>query len=182
MRVISGRLKGRTIKPPGNLPVRPTTDMAKEGLFNILNNRFDFDGLRALDLFCGTGNISLELFSRGIDDLTCVDSNAACAKFVKQLLDTHRCPSSQVVQSDAFMFLSRTGGKWDIIFADPPYDYDRHHELAELILHRQLLNPEGLLVIEHPASVDMSDLPSYEQTRRYGRVHFSLFSLDEDRD
>lgn len=180
MRVISGRLKGRTIKPPANLPVRPTTDMAKEGLFNILNNRVDFHGLRALDLFCGTGNISLELFSRGIDDLTCVDNNAMCAKFVKQLLEKHHCPAAQVVQSDAFQFLSRTVAKWDIIFADPPYDYEQHRQLVELVMHRQVLNADGLLIIEHPANVDLSDLPSYEQTRRYGRVHFSFFCSESD--
>lgn len=154
--------------------------MAKEGLFNILNNRFDFDGLRALDLFCGTGNISMELFSRGIDDLTCVDNNAGCAKFVKQLLEKYECPSSQVVQADAFQFLSRTGGKWDIIFADPPYDYDQHRQLAELIIHKGAMNSDGLLVIEHPGTVDMSDLAGYEQTRKYGRVHFSFFASESD--
>lgn len=175
MRIISGRLKGRTIVPPKNLPVRPTTDMAKEGLFNILHNRFDLEGLRTLDLFCGTGNISLELLSRGVNDITCVDAHAACAQFVKQKLEEFGCEKLNVVRSDAMQFLARTSGKWDIIFADPPFDNDSHMTLVELILHRKLLNEEGLLIIEHPATVDLSDISGFEQTRKYGRLRFSFF-------
>ncbi len=178
MRIISGRLKGRKIDPPRNLPVRPTTDMAKEGLFNILNNRFDFEGLRTLDLFCGTGNISLELLSRGVEDITCVDENAGCAQFVKQTLEKFGCKQSNVVRADALQFLARTTGKWDIIFADPPFDNEIHVTLVELVLHRNLLNEDGLLVVEHPASVDLSALKGYEQTRRYGRLHFSFFGSE----
>ncbi|MCF8257826.1 MAG: 16S rRNA (guanine(966)-N(2))-methyltransferase RsmD [Flavobacteriales bacterium] len=178
MRIISGRLKGRNIRPPRNLPVRPTTDMAKEGLFNILNNRFDFDGLRTLDLFCGTGNISLELLSRGVEDITCVDANPGCAQFVKQSLEEYGCERSNVVRADALQFLGRATGKWDIIFADPPFDNDVHAELVELILHRGLLEEDGLLIIEHPSNIDLSTLKGYEQTRRYGRLHFSFFSSE----
>jgi 16S rRNA (guanine966-N2)-methyltransferase len=178
MRIISGRLKGRAIRPPRNLPVRPTTDMAKEGLFNIIANRFDLTEVRSLDLFCGTGNISLELYSRGVEDLTCVDGNAGCAQFVKQSLDTFGCERSNVVRTDAKQFLSRASGKWDIIFVDPPFDYTEHAVLVELIFHRQLLEEEGLLIMEHPASVDLSSIKGYGQTRKYGRVHFSLFGLE----
>jgi 16S rRNA (guanine966-N2)-methyltransferase len=178
MRIISGRLKGRTIRPPRNLPVRPTTDMAKEGLFNILNNRFDFDGLRTLDLFCGTGNISLELLSRGVEDITCVDAHAGCAQFVKQSLEEYGCERSNVVRADALQFLARTTGQWDIIFADPPFDNDVHTALVELILHRNLLTEDGLLIIEHPATVDLSSLKGFEQTRKYGRLQFSFFSSE----
>lgn len=178
MRIISGRLKGRTIRPPRNLPVRPTTDMAKEGLFNILNNRFDFEGLRTLDLFCGTGNISLELLSRGVEDITCVDAHAGCAQFVKQSLDEYGCERSNVVRADALQFLARTTGQWDIIFADPPFDNDVHTSLVELILHRNLLAEDGLLIIEHPAKIDLSALKGFEQTRKYGRLHFSFFGSE----
>lgn len=178
MRIISGRLKGRRIDPPRNLPVRPTTDMAKEGLFNILNNRFDFEGLRTLDLFCGTGNISLELLSRGVDDITCVDEHSGCAQFVKQSLEKYGCTHANVVRADALQFVARTTGSWDIIFADPPFDNEVHVNLVEMVMHRQLLREDGVLIIEHPASVDLSHLKGHEQTRRYGRLHFSFFSSE----
>lgn len=178
MRIISGRLKGRSIRPPRNLPVRPTTDMAKEGLFNILNNRFEFGGLRSLDLFCGTGNISIELLSRGVNDITCVDAHPGCAQFVKQALEEYGCEKISVVRSDAMQFLARTMGKWDIIFADPPFDHDGHAALVELVMHRKLLAEDGLLIIEHPSTVDLSTLKGFEQMRKYGRLMFSFFSLD----
>lgn len=175
MRIVSGRLRGRTIRPPRNLPVRPTTDMAKEGLFNILANRYTFEGLRSLDLFCGTGNISLELLSRGVDDITCVDAHAGCVQFVKQALEGFGCTQAQVSRADALQFVSRTTGKWDIIFADPPFDFDGHVALVETILYRQLLREDGVLVVEHPASVDLSEVKGYVRTRKYGRVYFSFF-------
>lgn len=178
MRIISGRLKGRTIRPPRNLPVRPTTDMAKEGLFNILNNRYNFEGMRTLDLFCGTGNISLELLSRGVEDITCVDAHAGCAQFVKQSLEDYGCERSNVVRADALQFLARTTGQWDIIFADPPFDNDVHMSLVDLILHRNLLADDGVLIIEHPATVNLSSLRGFEQTRKYGRLRFSFFGSE----
>lgn len=178
MRIISGRLKGRAIKPPRNLPVRPTTDMAKEGLFNIIANRYDLSGMRSLDLFCGTGNISFELLSRGVEDITCVDDHPGCAQFVKQSLDAFGCQRSHVLRANAQQFVARATGQWDIIFADPPFDFTEHTSMVEMILDRKLLSSEGLLIMEHPASVDLSIIKGYEQTRRYGRVNFSLFGSE----
>jgi len=178
MRIISGRLRGRTIITPRNLPVRPTTDMAKEGLFNIIANRYDLSEVRSLDLFCGTGNISFELLSRGVTDITCVDGNGGCAQFVKQTLEKFECERSNVVRSDVKQYISRAIGKWDIIFADPPFDYLEHASLVEIIQHKKLIADDGVLIMEHPASVDLSQIVGYQNTRKYGRINFSFFTSE----
>ncbi|MCF8276142.1 MAG: 16S rRNA (guanine(966)-N(2))-methyltransferase RsmD [Flavobacteriales bacterium] len=178
MRIISGYHKGRTIRPPKNLPVRPTTDMAKEGLFNILNNLVDFDELNVLDLFCGTGNISFEFVSRGAVAVTTVDMNARCAGFVKSTFDELQYKSGTVVKADALRFVESSKSKWNMIFADPPYSYENYQELVKTILEKGLLDANGLLVVEHPAEVDFSTIPAHTQTRKYGRVHFSFFELE----
>ena len=177
MRIISGTHKGRTIRPPKNLPVRPTTDMAKEGLFNILNNLIDFEGLNVLDLFCGTGNISFEFMSRGVGSITSVDSNPRCAGFVKSTFDELKLDGATVIKADALRFVESSKGKWDLIFADPPYSYEAYHKFVSTILDNGLLSENGILVVEHPAEVDFSAFPAHTQTRKYGRVHFSFFEL-----
>ena len=178
MRIISGLFKGRPIRPPKNLPVRPTTDKAKEGLFNILNNLVDFEELNVLDLFCGTGNISLEFASRGSVSVTSVDSNPKCAAFVKSTFDQLGYKHGTVLKTDALRFAQSTGGKWDMIFADPPYTYENYQELVDSILKNGLLNEEGILVVEHPAEVEFTSFKELTQTRKYGRVHFSFFELE----
>jgi len=178
MRIISGLHKGRTIRPPKNLPVRPTTDMAKEGLFNILNNLVDFDDLTVLDLFCGTGNISFEFVSRGAVSVTSVDSNARCAGFVKATFDELKYASGNVIKADALRFVESSKGKWNMIFADPPYEYEQYLKFVNTILDNGLLAQNGILIVEHPAEVDFSTFPAHTQTRKYGRVHFSFFELE----
>ncbi|MCF8463407.1 MAG: 16S rRNA (guanine(966)-N(2))-methyltransferase RsmD [Flavobacteriales bacterium] len=178
MRIISGLHKGRSIRPPKNLPVRPTTDMAKEGLFNILNNLVEFDALNVLDLFCGTGNISFEFISRGALSVTSVDANSRCAGFVKSTFDELKYASGSVIKADALRFVESSKNKWNMIFADPPYEYDQYHKLVNTILDNGLLAENGILIMEHPAEVDFSTFPTNTQTRKYGRVHFSFFELE----
>lgn len=177
MRIISGYHKGRSIRPPKNLPVRPTTDMAKEGLFNILYNWVDFEELDVLDLFCGTGNISFEFASRGAFAVTSVDASSKCAAFVKSTYQELKYDVGSVIKADALRFAEGAKKQWNLIFADPPYDYRQYPELVKTILEGNLLTKDGVLIIEHPAEVDFSDRPEHKQTRKYGRVHFSFFEL-----
>ena len=133
MRIVSGKWKGKRIVAPKNLPTRPTTDFAKEGLFNILNHRFFFDDLRVLDLFAGTGNIAYEFASRGAGEITCVDQNKGCVRFISEMADDLGA-NIQPVQLDAWLFVQKTTTSYDIVFADPPYDWDKHEALAEALI------------------------------------------------
>jgi len=175
MRIVSGTHKGRIIKAPKNLPVRPTTDLAKESLFNILNNLVYFEGLKVLDLFSGTGNISYEFCSRGVAEIISVEQNFRCVKFIKQTAEQMGFKQLKVVQTNVFSYLN-SGQKFDIIFADPPYDIGRYEELTESIIKNNLLEEDGILIIEHPANIQLSHFPGYSQLRKYGRVHFSFFN------
>lgn len=177
MRIISGYHKGRSIRPPKNLPVRPTTDMAKEGLFNILNNWVDFYELDVLDLFCGTGNISFEFVSRGSKSVTSIDASSKCVGFVKTTFDELKFEDGITMKTDALQFVKSASKKWNLIFADPPYNYDRYPDLVKAILERGLLAEDGILIIEHPGEVEFNQFPEHTQTRNYGRVHFSFFEL-----
>lgn len=175
MRIVSGSHRGRTIHPPRNLPVRPTTDFAKESLFNILNNHIDYDGMKVLDLFCGTGNISYEFLSRGCSDITCVDTSYACCEFVKKTIEDLKFPKSKVIKADVFSFLKNNMERYDLIFADPPYDMEKTDQIAHLIFEKGLLNPEGWLIIEHGPKTDLSAIPGFSEKRVYGNVNFSFF-------
>ena len=174
MRIVSGTHRGRILHPPKKLPVRPTTDLAKESLFNILNNMIDFENLKILDLFSGTGNISYEFYSRGSKDITCVEQNFRCVKYIKDTVQLLTMPEVKVVQANVFSFL-KNSLKYDIIFADPPYDIGRYEELTETIINNKLLNQDGILIIEHPKEVYLSQFPGFTQVRNYGKVHFSFF-------
>ena len=178
MRIISGIHRGRNIRPPKNLPVRPTTDKAKEGLFNILNNRVDFEDLNVLDLFCGTGNVSFEFVSREVSSVTCVDQNFRCIGFVKSTMEELNCDSYKALRADCLSFVGSTNENWNLIFADPPYNYPKYPELVEAILNRNLLSEDGILIIEHPAEVSFEGNPKLTETRKYGRVHFSFFQSE----
>lgn len=176
MRIISGSYKGKRLTAPKKLPVRPTTDMAKEALFNILNNNYHLQGLKVLDLFSGTGNIAYEFASRGAGPITAVDGNFDCVKFIKKTakeLDF----DIQIIKSDVFKYLEKTAIKADIIFADPPYDFDTEKfiEIVELVFENQLLNEDGQLIIEHSKHTDLSSSPHYVDARRYGGSVFSFF-------
>ena len=176
MRIISGTHKGRRISAPKNLPVRPTTDNAKEALFNILNNRFDFDELAVLDLFAGTGNISFEFASRGTTQITCVDAHWGCVKFIHKMAEEFSFPI-ETVKKDVFKYLQHASGSYDLIFADPPYAFEQEQfeTIRAAIVTQNLLNPEGVFIIEHPKQTDLSELPMFQEARKYGGSVFSFF-------
>lgn len=175
MRIISGKLKGRKINPPQNLPVRPTTDQAKEALFNILNNQFDYSEIRALDLFSGTGSISFELFSRGCNEIHAVEQNWKCIQFINQMKHDFNMMELFVHKSNVFTWISTHFKAFDFIFADPPYDMEHQEKIVQGIFESKLLNSGGLLVIEHDKRTDFSGLPYFYEQRHYGKVNFSFF-------
>jgi 16S rRNA (guanine966-N2)-methyltransferase len=184
MRIISGQYKGRRITAPKKLPVRPTTDMAKEALFNIINNQYYFDEISVLDLFSGTGNISYEFASRGTRQIISVDANLGCIKFINQTADGFDM-SIQTVKSDVFKFLEKSKLKHTIIFADPPYDYsvDQFSKIPELVFQNELLENHGILIVEHSKHTDLSHVTNYNYSKSYGGNMFSFFeieSTDED--
>jgi len=179
MRIISGIYKGRRLNPPMNLPVRPTTDMAKEALFNILNNILDYEETVALDLFAGLGNISFELISRGCTSVTAVDNNLKCTGFIKKAAEELKMTGISTVKADAFSFIRKISVKFDFIFADPPYDNPELAELPNLIFDGGLLNDDGLFVLEHPDIYDFSEHPNFFDHRVYSRVNFSFFRQTE---
>ncbi|WP_034925656.1 RsmD family RNA methyltransferase [Gillisia sp. CAL575] len=178
MRIISGQHKGRRITAPKKLPVRPTTDMAKEGLFNILNNSFHFNKLNVLELFSGSGNVSYEFASRGAVSITSVDENMDCVKFIKKTsleLEMDITP----IKSDVFKYLERAPIKADIIFADPPYDFDdsQFKKIVDLVFEKELLNESGVLIIEHSKHTKMDVVDYFDVGRRYGNSVFSFFKI-----
>ncbi len=176
MRIISGKYKGRRIAAPRNLPVRPTTDMAKEALFNILNNTYHFEEVSVLDLFAGTGNISYEFASRGANNVISVEMGYRCVKFI---YDTAKELGLGInpIKSDVFKFLSKTSLKFDIVFADPPYDLplETFAEIPTLVFKNELLTENGMLIVEHSKQMDLSKLDHFTHHRKYGSSGFSFF-------
>lgn len=176
MRIISGTHKGRQFHPPKNLPVRPTTDFAKESLFNILNNHFDFEEVKVADLFCGTGGITYEFLSRGSTDVIAVDDNFGCCSFVKKTIEAFSLPRTRVIRSDVFSFLKNNIETYDIIFADPPYDLDKIDQIPALVFEKNLIRENGWLVVEHGERTNLSAHPRFREVRKYGNVFFSIFN------
>lgn len=176
MRIISGRLRGRVLSPDKNLPVRPTTDFAKTGLFNILSHQLYWEDIAALDLFAGTGSISFEMYSRGCDDITAVDQNPLCINYIRKHCEKFNVSAIRTVRSGAREFIKTTRVKYDLIFADPPYQADFIAELPTLIQQKNILSENGTLVLEHSDMYDFSTYEGFSETRRYGHVHFSFFS------
>lgn len=176
MRIISGLYKSKVINAPASLPVRPTTDFAKTGLFNILANQFDFEEVSVLDLFAGTGNITYEFLSRGAKHVCSVDIHEECYKFIFKTVNDLHFDNTQIVRKDVFKFLDACTGKFDIIFADPPYTLENKSEIVSLVFSNQLLTTDGKLILEHSEKESMLHLPHYESTRKYGHVAFSFFS------
>jgi len=176
MRIISGTHKGRKITAPKKLPVRPTTDMAKEALFNILNNRYYFDEISVLDLFAGTGNISYEFASRGVTQINAVDGHFGCTKFINTTSELFDFPIT-VFKSDVFQYLENTRQKYTVIFADPPYDFELQsfRKLPELVFKNQLLEDHGFLIIEHSKFTDLSEETYFSYSKSYGGNCFSFF-------
>lgn len=178
MRIISGIHKGKRINAPKSLPVRPTTDMAKEALFNILNNEYYFDEITVLDLFSGIGSISLEFASRGVKKVTSVDNHFACVKFLEKTAKDFDL-NIQTVKSDVYKFLANASFKYDVIFADPPYHFsdEQFQKVYHQVFDQQLLNENGLLIIEHSKKTDLSSLPHFDKLKKYGGNCFSFFLL-----
>lgn len=175
MRIISGKYGRRLIKPPKNLPVRPTTDMAKESLFNILTNKLSFEDKSVLDLFSGTGAISYEFLSRGCLPVTSVELDFQCVKFIRATSQSLQMNEHKVIRSEVFRFLRSNNKTYDIIFADPPYALSNISEISTIIFEKKLLNKNGFLIIEHPREVDFSEKEYFLEHRKYGKVNFSFF-------
>ena len=184
MRIISGKYKGRRIQPPKNLPVRPTTDMSKEALFNVLNNHFNFSELKILELFAGTGSISYEFASRGCSPILCVDGDMGCVNFIKKTAKEFEFDIT-AIKSDVFKFLEKHTGNYDIIFADPPYDLSQadFEKIITLIFENELMDEEGMLVVEHSKYTKLEHMANYSFQKNYGGSVFSFFEFemnDED--
>ncbi|MCK5338185.1 MAG: 16S rRNA (guanine(966)-N(2))-methyltransferase RsmD [Bacteroidales bacterium] len=176
MRIIGGDHKGRRIHAPAGLPVRPTTDMAKEALFNILHNYYDFEGIKVLDLFAGIGSISYEFASRDAAEVHSVEMNPRCVNFITETSRKLDLKNLFVIRANVFTYLKRSGKKFDIIFADPPYDLEGIETIPDLVFENDLLDKEGWLIVEHSAGIDFSAHPNFDQNRKYGKVNFSMFS------
>ena len=175
MRIVGGQYRGRVFDPGKKFKARPTTDMAKESLFNVLQNSIDFESIRALDLFSGTGSISYEFASRGCTDVTAVEINIAHIQFIKEVIEKLGEKHIRVVKSNVFVFAAHIKEQFDLIFADPPYDHPKFADVADLIFRNNLLKPEGLFILEHSGQFDYSSHPNFKELRRYGSVHFSMF-------
>ena len=174
MRIISGTHKGRRLMAPSSLPVRPTTDRAKEALFNIIENRYYFDGKNVLDLFSGTGNIAYEFASRGCEEILAIDNNYQCINYIEETAKDLDFNIS-TIKSDCLQYLKNCKQQFNFIFADPPYSYEEYQQLKEVIIDNNLIKKDGLLIIEHDkeTSFEADNL----EVRKYGTVHFSLFSF-----
>ena len=178
MRIVRGFLKSKRFTPPKNFPSRPTTDFAKEGLFNVLENAVDLSELKILDLCAGTGNISLEFASREAGMITSVDTNYNCCRFIQKMIDENNLNQvMNVVKADVRDYVRRCEQTYDLIFMDPPYEISFYDDLIALIFERNLLKTEeGLLVVEHGKKTDFSDHPNFERVKNYGSVNFSFFN------
>ncbi len=177
MRIIGGKIGGIRLNPPTNLPVRPTTDLAKEALFNILQNYVDWDEANCLDLFCGTGNISLEMASRGALSVESVDIHTKCIHYVNDMSKKYALDTISTRKADVFKFINSCKKTYDFIFADPPYDIALLPQLPQLILDNGLLNANGVLVIEHPSMRKLVDHDCFVETRKYGYSSFSIYKI-----
>ena len=175
MRIISGKFKGRRINPPTNITARPTTDFAKEGLFNLLNNRLDFEGITALDLFAGTGSISIELVSRGCKHVTSIEQSLRQYDFIRKTSKELNIDNLTLLKADVFKFIEKAKVKYDFIFADPPYDLSRLQDIPDIIFSKEILDKDGLFILEHSDKNDFSGHPNFMEWRHYGNVNFSFF-------
>lgn len=176
MRIISGKYKGRRFDPPKSFKARPTTDFAKENLFNVLNNTIEWENTSALDLFGGTGSISFELVSRGCPRVICVEKNPGHGIFIEKTKSELKISSEMILlKMDAFKYLEHCKDQFDLIFADPPYDMKNFPDVPRLVFEKELLKPDGIFILEHSRDYDFSDLPLFTDKRVYGSVNFSIF-------
>lgn len=181
MRIISGELGGRRFQPPNHMPyTRPTTDIAKEGLFNILQNNLDFETIKTLDLFGGTGSISYELASRGVPDLTVVEKDQTMFEFIKKTTTDFKIENLKLVRADVFKFIQTCSNRFDFIFAGPPYALTNIDDLPRLIFEKKLLENKGWFVLEHTPRNDYKQFPYFRSERNYGTTVFSIFEENRD--
>lgn len=176
MRIISGKYKSRRFSPPKNFPSRPTTDSAKEGLFNILANRLYIEDADVLDMFAGTGNISLEFLSREANSVLSIDSHFVSFKYMKKAMNEIGADNWKVIKNDVFKYVPKLDRQFDIVFADPPFGLKNIYDIPALVLDSTLLKDDGLLIIEHGRETDFSKTAHFESQRNYGGVNFSFFS------
>ena len=179
MRIISGQYKGKRLTAPKSLPVRPTTDFAKEALFNILNHRIDFDDVSMLDLFAGTGNIGYEFASRGAKEITSVDADFGCVKFISKTAEELSFPI-RAIKSDVYKYLASAGGTFDVVFADPPYAFtiEQMDSLVQSLYANNWINEDGMVIIEHTKHIDLSSILNFTEARKYGGSVFSFFQKE----
>jgi len=177
MRIISGKYKGRRISPPSNITARPTTDFAKEGLFNILNNQIDFEGIDVLDLFAGTGSISIEFVSRDCNSVISIEQNDRHCAFIRKVCADLKISNISLMKADVFKFIASCHTQFDMIFADPPYDLERLPEIPDLVFKYNLLKADGLFVMEHSSKSNFEKHPNFAEHRHYGNVNFSFFKM-----
>lgn len=176
MRIIGGEHGGRRFTPPTHMPyTRPTTDIAKEGLFNMLQHKMDFTSIRTLDLFGGTGSISYELASRGVTDLTIVEKDIQMYQFIRKTAESLSLENFKVIKSDVFKFLQQCNDSFDFIFAGPPYALQTIDELPKLVMEKKLVKEGGIFVLEHTPRNDYKKTPFYQTERNYGTTVFSFF-------
>jgi 16S rRNA (guanine(966)-N(2))-methyltransferase RsmD len=175
MRIVGGKYKGRIFKPNKKFKARPTTDIAKEGLFNILENRYEFSNKNVLDLFSGTGSIGYEFLSHGCEKATLVENNYNHYRYILDVVETLKIENVTVFKADVFKFVKKTPDKFNIIFADPPFDLPRFKEVPDAILETDILAPEALFILEHPKEYSFTSHPNFKELRKYGKVNFSFF-------
>lgn len=177
LRIISGKYGGRILNPPKNFRARPTTDLAREGLFNILSNHYHFDEMKVLDLFAGTGCIGLEFLSRGVEYVDFIEKNFIHYNFIRQALTLLNIDNAKVIRADFFKIIHRIDKRYDLVFADPPYDLPDFEKIPGIILEADILSPEGLLILEHSGNLSFENHPLFTNHRKYGSVNFSFFKI-----
>ncbi|MBR5102179.1 MAG: 16S rRNA (guanine(966)-N(2))-methyltransferase RsmD [Muribaculaceae bacterium] len=179
MRIIAGKYGRRRFDVPTTITARPTTDMARENLFNVLNNIVDFENVTVLDLFAGTGAISFEFLSRGAERAVAVEKATTQARFIAKVKEQLHEPNLTLVKGDVFRFIASCRQQFDIIFADPPYDLPQLPQLPQLIIESAMVKPGTLIIVEHSRDNNFSHLPQFSQQRVYGKVNFSFFVIGQ---
>lgn len=180
MRIIRGKYGKRRFDVPKNITARPTTDFARENIFNVIENITDLEGEKALDLFAGTGAISWEFVSRGCTEVVAVEQSRIQASFISQVKEKLGDTSLKLIKGDVFRFIERGTEKFDIIFADPPYDHPRFAEIPGLILNSNLVKDGTIVIIEHNKNHEFTMLPGFMRHLVYGSVNFSIFKIGSD--
>jgi len=177
VRIVSGKFKGLRFEPPKDITARPTTDFAKESLFNVLSKYTDFDGISVLDLFAGTGSISYEFISRGAKYVTAIEMSNTQIEFIKKTSNKLKISNLHIYKSEVFRYLEKSTEQYDFIFADPPFQMKDIEKIPNLIFNNNLLKPNGIFVLEHSKNTNFSQHKNFIEERNYGNVHFSLFEV-----